>query len=275
MKRVFAILTLLVCSVAALAAQNPLAIQPYVSGEVRARVGSQKSYELTRMRIGMWAYPSKDVEMQFEYNGVSAKTTYAYGRAHRAFGRWELSALAGRHLNPVGYTVPSPHDQRLPRVDIAYEPFLASTYATGVGVWAKYDTFAVLRVSSFDSTDASVCLIVAGISQYWQTDVGHGGSVRLADFLHKFKKQIGYGGYELMPYFAFVDLDEGRDPCAYGLDVSTPYPVQLHWLTEVTNVDTWHSVGASIQYLRRSFIKVMYDGRFKTSRVDVSFYAAW
>jgi hypothetical protein len=51
--------------------------------------------------------------------------------------------------------------------------------------------------------------------------------------------------------------------------------VQLHWLTEATNVDTWNSAGFSVQYLKRSFVKYLYDGRFKTSRVDVSFYAAW
>ncbi len=275
MKKIIVILALLITCSASFAAAFDIPIKPYVSGEVRARMGSQKSHELTRMRIGLWAYPSSRVEMQFEYNGVNAKTVYAYGRAHKTLGKWELSGLVGRHLSPVGWTVPSLHDRRLPRVDIAYEPFLASTYATGVGVWAKYDSWASLRVSSFDSTDASACLTVAGISQFWQDGVGYGGSVNLADFLHRFGRQIGYRGYELKPYFATVDLDEGRDPCAWGLDVSSPYPVQLHWLTEATNVDTWNSAGFSVQYLKRSFVKYLYDGRFKTSRVDVSFYAAW
>jgi hypothetical protein len=275
LKKVLVIFVALVCSAIVYAGQNPLAIQPYVSGEVRARVGSQESYELTRMRIGMWAYPSKSIEMQFEYNGVTAKTTYAYGRAHRMFGKWELSALAGRHLNPVGYTVPSPHDNRLARVDIAYEPFMPTTYATGIGVWAKYDTLAALRVSSFDSTDASVCLTICGISRFWQDGVGNGGSIRLSEFMHKFGKQLGYSGYELMPYLAYVNLEKGHDPCVLGLDVSLPYPVQLHWLTEANSISTWHSFGASIRYLKRSFIKMMYDGRYETTRVDVSFYASW
>lgn len=274
MKKIIFATVMLICSVA-LAGQNPLSIQPYVSGSLRAAVGSQQSYELNRMLIGMWCYPTGAVEMLFEYNGVTAKPTFAFGRAHRAYGRWEVSALVGRHKNPVWYTVPTIHDLRLPRFDIAMEPFASSAFATGVGAWVKYDSLATLRVSSFDSTDASVCLTVAGISQYWQDGVGYGGGVNLADFMRKFGKPIAYRGYELMPYFACVDLNEGRDPCSYGLDLSSPYPVQLHWLTEGTNVDTWHSFGASVQYLRRSFIKLMYDGRFETTRVDVSFYAAW
>ena len=271
----FVIALLVGCSVNSVLAVNPLSIQPYVSGEVRARAGNQESYQLTRMRIGMWAYPSSQIEMQFEYNGVTAKTTYAYGRAHRAFGSWELSALAGRHLNPVGYTVPSPHDMRLPRVNAAYEPFLASTYATGIGAWVKYDSLAALRVSSFDSTDVGACLTVFGISQFYQDGVGYGGSVQLAEFLHKFKRAIAYKGYEAIPYLAWVDLENNSNSMAYGLDISSPYPVQLHWLTEGIGDDTWNSAGVSIQYLRRSFVKLMYDGRFKTGRVDVSFYASW
>lgn len=276
MKKIIFITALLIGSVVAWAGQNPLSIQPYVGGEVRARLGSQKFHELTRMRIGMWAYPSSDVDLQFEYNGLSAKPTYAYGRAHRLYGRWELSALVGRHLNPVGWTVPGPYDQRLARLDIGYEPFLATTYATGGGVWVKYDSLATLRASSFDSTDAAVCLTIVGISQFWQDGVGYGGRVSFGEFLHRRGLRAGYGGYELLPYFGYVDLESnGADPWVTGADFATPWPVQLHWLQEGVNDDTWNSFGASIQYLRRSFIKMMYDGRFETTRVDVSFYAAW
>lgn len=275
MKKIIVVLTLLICSVVVSPGQNPLSIQPYATSELRLRCGNQSAHSMSRMAFGLLCDPSKDVAVHVEFNGVKSSMNYAYGRGHKTFGKWELSALAGRHLNPVGWTVPSPADRRLPRPDIAYEPFLPTTYATGVGVWVKYDSWASLRVSSFDSTDASVCLIVAGISQYWQDGVGYGGGVNLGDFLHKFNRKIGYGGYELLPRFACVDLEEGRDPCAYGLDVSSPYPVQLHWLTEGTSVDTWHSFGASVQYLKRSFVKAIYDGRFKTARVDISFYAAW